>query len=116
MQRLVGSKIYISGPMKGLPDHGRPIFTDVCRALRAQGWHVVSPHEIVPTTETLEQAEDPAFYAECLRLDLIDMLNCDAICLLDNWWQSRGAMVELNAAVSAGLKVVRYNGVEVVPA
>lgn len=108
MQHLLGKKLYISGPMKGQEDNGKKAFTDACEELRALGWEVVSPHELGLNFPPDQDCDPDAYYNECLRLDLLEMLHCNAICLLDNWWTSKGVMIELNAAIGCGLKVVRY--------
>lgn len=115
LREMIGRHLYLSGPMAMLEDHGAKSFTDATAELRALGWDITSPHELAPPRQ--EGWTDKRYHQECLRLDLQLMLVCDGICLLDNWWMSVGAMIELNAAIGAGLTVVRYMPtVGVVPA
>lgn len=97
------TQIYLSGPMSGLPDHGKAAFERVCASLRARGLKVVSPHEL-ETPLQADWTEREHHYA-CLRRDIMEMLRCEAILLLPGWPQSKGAMAELNAATAAGLRM-----------
>ena len=38
-------RVYISGPMAGVPEHNFPEFQKTADLYRAQGFDVVSPHE-----------------------------------------------------------------------
>ena len=39
---------YLSGPMAGYAGHNFAAFEETASALREQGWHIVSPHEVDP--------------------------------------------------------------------
>jgi len=76
-------RIYISGPMSGLPDLNFPAFNAEAARLRALDYEVVNPAEI---------NQDPAAaWHECMRADLKALLDCDALALLDGWQRSAGA-------------------------
>lgn len=79
-------KIYISGPMTGLPDYNRPAFHLEAARLRALGYDVANPAEI---------PEQPSNYWHVyMRLALAMMLECDCIAMLPGWPGSRGALIE----------------------
>jgi hypothetical protein len=92
-------KIYISGPMTGLPDLNFPAFHAEAARLRALGYEVVNPAELNP---------DPAnkTYQACLRDDLRAMLDCDTVALLPGYKKSEGAIIEMNVAQNIELQIL----------
>ena len=99
-------KVYIAGPMRGLPDFNYPRFNACAATLREIGWHVVNPAEIGAAYGTPEQINaDPALLAVVVSAELHALEKCDAIFLLEGWNESVGAKQELAAALAAGLKV-----------
>lgn len=89
-------KVYLSGPMSGIPDNNFPAFHEWAARLRAQGYDVVSPAEI-------QEAET---WELCLRADLREMCNCEAIALMPGWENSKGANLELHVAHRLGMQVI----------
>jgi hypothetical protein len=90
-------KIYISGPMTGLPRLNFPLFNRVAVRLRNLRWEVVNPVEINP--------DESADWLDCIAADLLAMRGCTAICLLPGWTDSYGAKIERMAADRMGLMV-----------
>ena len=90
-------RIYISGPMTGLPRLNFPLFNRVAVRLRNLRWEVVNPVEINP--------DESADWLDCIAADLLAMRGCTAICLLPGWTDSYGAKIERMAADRMGLKV-----------
>ena len=95
-------KIYLAGPMSGLPDFNYPEFERVARKLRADGLDILSSHECVNDTSTP--------WETCMKIDMKQMLDCDAIAVLSGWEWSRGATVEM--LVATLLKFKRFRVVE----
>lgn len=91
-------RIYLSGPMTGMPDWNFPAFNAEAARLRALGYDVVNPADINPDTTTP--------YNECLRHDLQALLTCDTIAMLDGWMDSNGAHLEMHIAHRVGIKVI----------
>jgi hypothetical protein len=89
-------RIYVSGPMTGIPDHNFPAFNAEAARLRALGYEVVNPVDVNPDHGTP--------WAECLRNDLLALLQCDGIALLPGWESSRGAALELHVARALGFQ------------
>ena len=81
-------RIYISGPMTGLPDFNYPAFNAEAARLRALGYHVENPAENPP------QDSWEAYMEVCIP----QLLNCDTIVLLPGWSESRGALRERQVA------------------
>jgi hypothetical protein len=90
-------KLYIAGPMTGLPDLNFPAFHAQAAQLRAQGHEVVNPAELNP---------DPSIaWAVCMLRDLEELSRCEGIVMLPGWEQSPGAQIERLWAGRLGLHV-----------
>ncbi|KAA0547787.1 DUF4406 domain-containing protein [Citrobacter braakii] len=89
-------KIYIAGPMTGLPDFNRPAFKAAALDLSLQGNAVLNPATL---PDGLSQAE---------YMDIcVAMIRCaDAIYLLQNWEQSLGARAEIALARKLELEII----------
>jgi len=94
-------KLYLSGPMTGIPDHNFPAFHAAAAELRAAGYEVVNPAE-------LGEHADWA-WADYLKRDLRVLLDCDGIAMLAGWRDSRGALLEHHVAQQLGMVVARQN-------
>ncbi|MDN3561674.1 DUF4406 domain-containing protein [Vreelandella neptunia] len=92
-------RIYISGPMTGLPGLNFGAFHLTAHQLRALGYEVVNPAEKQSESEDLS-------WEEYLKQDLQQMLTCDTIALLPGWQASKGAHLELHVAHRVGMTVV----------
>lgn len=90
-------RIYIAGPMSGHPDLNFPAFHAVAATLRSFGHHVVNPAEI--------NANTGADWLTCMRADIKQLVDCNAICMLPGWEHSRGATLEREIAFGLGMAV-----------
>lgn len=101
-------RIYVAGPMTGLPEFNYPSFNAEADRLRAAGWHVENPadHGLVEGAE----------WADYLRYDIGRMATCEAIHLLPGWQASRGAQLEHHIATALGMQVHFAEGAEPAPA
>ena len=89
-------KIYIAGPMSNLPELNFPAFHAAADDLRALGHEVVNPAELNPDTSKS--------WAECMKVDIAQLVTCDAVALLPGHKESKGARIELDLALSLGLR------------
>ncbi|MBI1373332.1 MAG: DUF4406 domain-containing protein [Phycisphaera sp.] len=80
-------RIYIAGPMTGLPEHNFPAFDAAARRLEKNGWEVVNPADNFGGLTSLPRAS-------YLRIDMALLLQCDALALLPCWEDSIGARLE----------------------
>lgn len=96
-------KLYVSGPMTGLPQKNVPAFNAATRKLRARGFQVVNPAE-------LDKSDPCANWIEYLRRDLKWLLTCDAIATLPRWKNSKGANLEIHVGkeLSFPIHTVEY--------
>lgn len=90
-------RIYLSGPMTGLPELNFPLFHSETARLRSLGYEVINPAELNPAGGS---------WGDCMRRDIIELLNCDTIALLKGWDRSEGAFLEITIAKRLGLTVV----------
>lgn len=89
--------LYLCGPMSGYPDDNRAAFRDAAMHLRQAGYAVWSP---------AEHWDPSQGWAAAMHMDLTAVLTeCDGLAILDGWWASRGAMVEIQVAGAVGYPV-----------
>jgi hypothetical protein len=92
--------VYISGPMRGYPDHNYPAFHEAEELLCAYGYEVVNPARNFDGRRGLEQET-------YLREDVKQMAErCDSIYMLDGWRNSAGARLEYSIAKALGFQVI----------
>lgn len=88
-------RLYVAGPMSGLPERNFPAFHAAAARLRAAGFEVENPAEI--------NAEQRGGWEACLRADIARLMTCDGIALLPGWEESRGANLECDIAHRLGM-------------
>lgn len=86
-------RIYLAGPMTGLPDLNYPAFHAEAARLRAIGFRVENP------AENQRQVDWQSY----MRVAIAQLVKCDAVALLPGWQSSRGALIENGLAVSLGI-------------
>lgn len=91
-------RIYLSGPMSGLPDFGYPIFREHAARLRARGFDIIDPSENFGGDSGRDRTE-------YMRLDVQHVLDAEAVAVLPGWEKSRGARLEVSIARELGLPV-----------
>lgn len=91
-------RVYIAGPMTGLPEFNYPAFNAAAAELRAAGYHVENP------AENPEPASGT--WAAYMRMAIAQLVTCDAIYLLPGWAKSRGAKVEVELAQTLGIELM----------
>lgn len=97
-------KIYISGKITGLPyDEAAAFFNRAKSFLLAKGFEVVNPMELPHNHNKT--------WLNYMLEDLNALASCEAIYMLNNWTQSKGAKVEHDLAAGAGLIIIfeKYN-------
>lgn len=111
-------RIYLAGPMTGIPHFNYPAFNAAAATLRADGHHVFSPAEhdtemhgkdiSNPTGCAETAAREHGFSRrDALKADLAWICdNADAIALLPGWEQSTGARAERALAHALNLTVI----------
>jgi len=105
-------KIYLSGPMTGLPDCNYPRFNEVAGILRNHGYDVYNPAEYPFDGDPKDFPIREAFAEYSKEI----CLNCDALLLLEGWESSKGANAELHLAKVCGLILDEWkDGMDIPP-
>lgn len=91
-------KVYIAGPMTGLPDFNYPAFFEAEKELQEQGHETLNPARA-------EGRQKCTTWLDYMRAGLRDVADCDGIALLDGWQDSRGAALEAHVARTLDLPV-----------
>lgn len=87
-------RLYVIGPVSGVPDLNRRSFEGARRELEGAGYEVVIPHDVVPPDTTWDLA---------MRLSIAEMMCCDAVAMLDGILRSDGAMIERDLCRRIGI-------------
>jgi hypothetical protein len=95
-------KLYISGPMTGLPEFNFPAFMAAAKELRKRGHQVCNP------AEKNEEGNPDMQWIDYMRLDIKMLMDCDGVACLPGWENSRGAKIEVDLARSLGFPVLPY--------
>lgn len=90
-------RLYIAGPMTGLPDFNYPAFFAAEKALIEAGHEVENPAR--------NPAPDDGSWLGYMRMSLVQISRVAGIALLPGWSDSRGARVEYDLGKSLGLDV-----------
>lgn len=96
------TKVYISGPMTGLPDYNYPAFNAMEAALKQKGFEAVSP---VKVCEGMDH--ETSTWHDFMRVNIKAMMDCEGVIFLHGWTSSRGARLEHAIALGLGMFRVR---------
>ena len=107
-------KLYLAGPMRGIPYFNFPEFDRYAEMLRSKGFEVVNPadidreggHEPDPSGDIANTTLD---FNECMARDLAAVCLCDGIFLMPGWYNSQGARIELSVATALHKMVYLHN-------
>lgn len=114
-------KIYLAGPMRGLPNFNFPAFMAATKQLRKEGWDVFSPAEEDNKRTGTDVSKDSPIGDDtilsekygfdwrrtALSVDLkFICLEANAIAMLPGWETSKGAIAEISTARALGLEII----------
>lgn len=91
------TRLYVAGPMTGLPEFNYPAFRAAAVALTELGHDVEDP--------STNENPTPGDYHGWLRAGLSQLIRCNGVALLDGWEASGGARLEVNVAATLGMRV-----------
>lgn len=98
-------KVYISGPISGRRDY-RERFREAEGRLRNMGFQVINPANMNSVL-----IENETEYEDYIKISLELMGLCDCICMIGDWWNSRGAKIEHEYAKIRGMDFVELEGI-----
>ena len=93
-------KLYLCGPMTGIPLFNYPAFMAAAEALRARGHDVLNPAE--------NDADTSKPYDYYIRKAIAQVLESEAIALLPGWRKSRGANLEVTIGRTLSLRLFDF--------
>jgi hypothetical protein len=115
-------KVYLAGPMSGIPQFNFPAFFAAAEQLRADGFEVVSPAEIdneedkgaalrSPDGQSVKRTDGVSkTWGDFLARDvkLLADTGIQGIVFLPNWQNSKGAKLEAFVGLLQGFKFWEY--------
>lgn len=96
---LAGVKVYVAGPMTGLPQLNRSAFFAAEAYLLGQGARVMNP-AVLP---------DGWAHDAYIRIAIPMLMECEAVAFLPGWQQSKGARQEFTRAHAFGLVLLQLD-------
>ena len=90
-------KVYVAGPMTGLPCHNLPAFAAAAAQLDQAGYVAVNPGR--------GGVVEGYRWEDYVRRGLVNLVGSDAVALLDGWQDSRGAQLEVHVAQALAMPV-----------
>lgn len=93
----MATRIYISGKITGIENEAPQLFSRAEFELRQKGYETVNPM-------TLNHDHDKSWHSY-MKEDVAALCQCEAIYMLSNWTDSKGAIIEHTIAMYLGLKV-----------
>lgn len=102
-------KIYLAGPMRGIPDFNFPVFDAAAANLRSQGYTVFNPADNDREKGYVGKPVDE-IKRDCIMDDLTYIAReADAIALLPGWEVSKGVAAEVALAIFLDLKLIKLD-------
>ena len=100
-------KLYLAGPMRGIPKFNFPAFATAAADLRVRGHEVWSPAENDVEDDGFDPTKDTAQpMRHYMARDVPAIFNSEAIAVLPGWRGSQGARLEVHIATECGIPVL----------
>lgn len=103
-------RIYIAGPMTGLPNDNREAFNTEAVRIRISGHDAINPVRVSHDLETDLYPAKPTWH-QYLAMAITALSSADAIHFLDDWEYSHGARIESLVAIRMKLPIWLSDGV-----
>lgn len=101
------TRLYLAGPMRGIPEFNFPVFAAAANRLRDYGFEVWSPAENDVTQDGFDPTKDKALeMSHYMKRDLPEVCASDAVAVLPGWEKSKGASLEVHVARQCGIPVI----------
>jgi nucleoside 2-deoxyribosyltransferase len=104
------TKLYLVGPMRGIPLFNFPAFDSAAYRFREMGYDVTSPAQMDRELDDFDPcvgktANQPSI-ERCMARDLAAIATCDVVAVLDGWANSSGSRIELGVAVAMNKQII----------
>ena len=93
----MAERIYISGKITGIENEASGLFENAEILISSAGYEPVNPMK-------LKHEHDKSWHSY-MREDVKALCECDGIFMLENWTDSKGAIIEHTIALYLGLEV-----------
>lgn len=95
--------VYISGPITGFEEGNFASFKQMEDKLKSLGCGVINPHRLFTCDEVANFCWDD-FMRRCIKY----MMDADLLVTLDEWYNSKGATMEVHVARSLNIPVANH--------
>jgi len=92
---------YICGPITGVQDDNITAFKVASKTVERLGYNSIIPHDIFNKIDTTSYTHSD-YMRKCIRL----MMSCDIVFTLTDWYESKGATIEVDLARKLDIPVV----------
>lgn len=92
-------KIYISGPITGLP------YNEVLKSFNDTEDMLIPLWDVVINPTKISPLDPSKLWIDYMRTDIAELIKCDAIYMMFGWKYSKGARLEKYIAEELGLKI-----------
>lgn len=89
-------RLYVIGPVTGVPEDNRPAFEEAATRLERAGYDACVPHWFIPAGTDWEPA---------MRRSVEMLVKCDGVAALEGFGASKGARLEADLAAGIGMPV-----------
>ncbi len=97
-------KIYLSGGITNVQDYEK-IFLEAQDYYRSEGFEVINP---IVIGSFIKYSKKNPTWNDYMKLDISYLMTCDAIAMLPNWEESKGAKLEKYIANELNMKIYYY--------
>lgn len=98
------TKVYLGGPMTGLPDYNYAEFQRAAEVLRTQGYEVLNPADIDKVFD-INPVTHPQTWQWYMRKAIAMLLEAEELVLLPGWQRSKGANLEHHLATQLQMPI-----------
>lgn len=108
IQKLIGLKPYISGPMSGYVELNYPQFFEASGIVTTMGFCPINPAKLSLDLAVFRQTENLSI-SDYMRHDLKSLLDsATSLILLPGYEDSAGAILELTVAMAIGIPIFHW--------